>query len=106
MRCHVLLMVMSICVIFCTLLGSFSITSNAAENAGIDKQNNRYYELNSEITGVSLSSIIANDISDISIPVRISFDNTDVLSYSIETDGLIATEVASGSMEYDIVATV
>ena len=104
MRVHVLLIVVSICVIFCTFFGLFSITSSAIENAGIDRQNNSCYELNSEIAGINLSPIISNDISDISIPIRISFDNTDVISYSIETDGLTAVEVSSGSMEYDIVA--
>ncbi len=56
------------------------------------------------ITSTTLKPIISAPVIDINSSVRVSFDNTDVLSYNVETDGLIATEVASGSMEYDIVA--
>ena len=54
---------------------------------------------------IELKVIINGPISNADTPIRVSFDNTDVLDYSIETDGLIATEVGNGSMEYDIVAT-
>ena len=56
-------------------------------------------------TGINLAPTISSPITNISIPARVSFDNTDVQYYSIETDGLIATEVEQGSMEYDLVAT-
>ena len=53
----------------------------------------------------NLKPIISAPIVDIDIPVRVSFDNTNVLSYSIETEGLTATEVTDSSMEFDVVAT-
>lgn len=53
----------------------------------------------------NLIPIISSPISDISTPVRVSFDNTGVQNYIIETDGLIATEIEQGSMEYDLLAT-
>ena len=59
----------------------------------------------SPIIDIDLNPIISSPVVDINTPVRVSFDNADVLSYSVETDGLIATEVTNGSMEYDIVAT-
>ena len=36
--------------------------------------------------GVDLNPIISTPIVDINTSVRVSFDNTDVLSYSIETE--------------------
>ena len=59
----------------------------------------------SPIIDIDLNPIISSPVVDINTPVRVSFYNADVLSYSVETDGLIATEVTNGSMEYDIVAT-
>ena len=49
--------------------------------------------------------IISSPISVINIPTRVSFDNTDVLEYTFETDGLQATEISEGSMEFDVIAT-
>lgn len=60
---------------------------------------------NDFVMSVGLNPIINNPVSDISVPVRVSFDNTDVLSYTVETDGLIATETTEDSMEYDITVT-
>ena len=56
-------------------------------------------------TNVGAFPIISAPITNINIPTRVSFDNTDVLEYTFETDGLQATEVSTGSMEFDVIAT-
>lgn len=56
-------------------------------------------------TNVGAFPIISAPITNINIPTRVSFDNTDVLEYTFETDGLQATEISEGSMEFDVIAT-
>ena len=105
-RINKILMFLSLSVALCYLFGIASTTifaSEYVESTNVEQIAGDQY--NDSITSISINPTISNFISDIDIPVRISFDNTDVLSYSIETEGLTATEVTSGSMEYDIVAT-
>ena len=80
-----------------TLLSYATVTDESIEN-----YNNPPIGSNID---TNLKPIISAPIVDIDIPVRVSFDNTNVLSYSIETEGLTATEVTDSSMEFDVVAT-
>ena len=71
------------------------------------------YALNDETNGNSiediaddiLKPIISSPISNVSEAIRVSFDGTDVLSYSIQTEGLNAVEVSGDLISYDITAT-
>ena len=65
-----------------------------------------YFELKENpVVDVDLKPIIASPVVDVNDTIRVSFDNSNVLSYAVEADGLIAIEVEQGSMEYDLVAT-
>ena len=79
-------------------------TNNVHEDNTYDvfQSENQYYD---SIVNPKLKPVLSSAISDASLPVRISFDNIGVSNYHIDTDGLIVTEVANGSMEYDIIAT-
>ncbi len=85
------------------LLGITNNFSYAIDDIDVTESTN---ELSSPNINIDLIPIISDPIVNINDYVNVSFDNTDVLSYSIETDGLTATEVTSGSMEYAIVAIV
>ena len=91
--------IICLCLIITRLNTNFSYAVNNTNEATITS------ELVNTSVGVDLNPIISAPIVDMNTPIRVSFNNTDVLSYSIETEGLTATEVTSGSMEYDIVAT-
>ena len=90
------------CLSFCLVIVQIiCIAPNiifAADGVGYTSENHL------DIEGI-ISPVISSPISDIDIPVRVSFDNTDVLTYSVEASGLTATEVSAGSMQYDILAT-
>ena len=75
------------------LLGVFTSISFAQEEIDIVDTVNI---TDSYANDIELQAIINEPISDADTPIRVSFDNTDVLDYSIETDGLIATEVGNG----------
>lgn len=91
-------------VMICCFLCNLSILTNA--NSNDNTVSYESYDNDPLIaTGINLAPTISSPITDISIPARVSFDNTGVQYYTIETDGLIATEVEQGSMEYDLVAT-
>ena len=90
-------------VMICCLLCNLSILTNANSN-NIDLCES--FDNDSVVeTEINLAPIISSPISDISIPVTVSFDNTNVISYSVEVDGLVATEVEPGTMEYELLAT-
>ena len=90
-------------IVLCCLINCISSTIYATE--GYDEVQIEISDNEPLINNIDLTPIIGNPISDISIPTRVSFNNENVLSYSIETEGLTATEVLSGAMEFDIVAT-
>ena len=100
----------SLLVLLCSIVSIMSIVIYATElnnedNSVSDDTLRLVNQDNDFVMSVGLNPIINNPVSDISVPVRVSFDNTDVLSYTVETDGLIATETTEDSMEYDITVT-
>ena len=88
--------------LFFYVLGLSYIFANAIENFDESSVENNY---SNYIIDSTLKPVISAPIVDINTPIIISFDNTNVVNYDIETNGLIATETIPGSMEYDIVAT-
>ena len=54
---------------------------------------------------ILLNPTISAPVVDVNIPIRISFNDANILSHTIETEGLIATQVSEGAMEYDILST-
>ena len=71
------------------------------------------YAWGDETNGVSaenipddiLKPIISSPISNVSEAIRVSFDAADILSYSIQTEGLNAIEVSGDLISYDITAS-
>ena len=57
----------------------------------VDEVDDNNYS-NSVINDIDLKPIISSPISNVSEAIRVSFDGTDVLSYSIQTEGLNAVE--------------
>ena len=70
----------------------------------VDEVDDNNYS-NSVINDIDLKPIISSPISNVSEAIRVSFDGTDVLSYSIQTEGLNAVEVSGDLISYDITAT-
>ena len=99
----------TIFILSCCLVSVFSISILANEHNCTDLYDNEIIQSNNQynnsIPEINLTPIISSPIVNIEMPIRVSFENDGVLSYRIETEGLSATEVTSGSMEYDIVAT-
>lgn len=91
--------ILAILVLCFQLLGITNNFSYAIDDIDVTEPTN---ELSSPNINIDLLPIISDPIVNINDFVNISFDNTDVLSYSIETEGLTAVEVSSGSMEYNI----
>lgn len=82
---------------------SFSIVfSYANENINMVESLN---EIKFSTRDSIFKPIISSPVTDINTPIIVSFDNTNVLSYAIESNGIIATETEQGSMEYEILAT-
>ena len=99
----------TIFILSCCLVSVFSIAVLANEHDYTDLDDNEIIQSNNQynnsIPEINLTPIISSPIVNIEMPIRVSFENDGVLSYRIETEWLSATEVTSGSMEYDIVAT-
>ena len=76
-------------VVLFMLLQLTGIASSAINTA--DEVDDNNYS-NSAINDVDLKPIISSPISNVSEAIRVSFDSTDVLSYSIQTEGLNAVE--------------
>ena len=92
--------ILAILVLWFQLFGITNNFSYAIDDIDITDTTN---ETSSPNVNIDLTPIISNPIVNINNFLNVSFDNTDVLSYSIETDGLTAVEVSSGSMEYGII---
>ena len=101
-RIQVMIKIFSLVMICCFLCNLSIITNANSNNTDLCESFDNDPLID---TGINLAPTISSPITDISIPARVSFDNTGVQYYTIETDGLIATEVEQGSMEYDLVAT-
>ena len=99
----------TIFLLLCCWVSVFSIAVLANEHDYTDLDNNEIIQSNNQynnsIPEINLTPIISSPIVNIEMPIRVSFENDGVLNYRIEAEGLSATEVTSGSMEYDIIVT-